>query len=187
MTSKKILSLVLAALFAALCCVGTMLSIPTPNGGYIHPGDSMVLLSGIILGPLYGGVAAGIGSMFSDLFLGYVAYAPATLLIKALVAFVAGMLYKLLQNKANTSTSRSFVIVFCGIVGGIIVTGGYFLFESRLLGLGLGATASIPGNLIQNVFGIVLSTVLFPVLYKIPVVHTVIMEKKFGKKVSANM
>ena len=74
MKTKK---LIFAALFAALTCVATMIiKVPTPTMGYIHPGDSIVLLSGFLLGPLYGGLAAGIGSMFSDLFGGYFSYAP---------------------------------------------------------------------------------------------------------------
>ena len=66
MKTKKI---IITALFAALTCVATMIvKIPTPTMGYIHPGDAIVLLSGFILGPVYGGLAAGIGSAFSDLF-----------------------------------------------------------------------------------------------------------------------
>ena len=51
--TKKI---ILAALFAALTCAATMsIRIPTPGtGGYIHPGDAIVILSGVILGPAYG-------------------------------------------------------------------------------------------------------------------------------------
>ena len=58
---KKI---VMTALFAALACAATMaIRIPTPGtGGYIHPGDALVVLSGILLGPIYGGLAAGLGS-----------------------------------------------------------------------------------------------------------------------------
>ena len=42
--------------------------IPTPGtGGYIHPGDAIVILSGVILGPAYGFLAAGIGSCMSVL------------------------------------------------------------------------------------------------------------------------
>ena len=48
--TKKI---ILAALFAALTCAATMsVRIPTPGpGGYIHPGDAIVILSGNILVP----------------------------------------------------------------------------------------------------------------------------------------
>ena len=86
---------VVAALFAALTCICTMIiKIPTPTGGYIHPGDGMVLLCGIILGPGMGALAAGIGSMLSDLFGGYMAWVPATLIIKALSAATAGVLFR---------------------------------------------------------------------------------------------
>ena len=73
MTNQNIKKLVTAALLAAMTCVATMIiKIPTPTFGYIHPGDGFVLLCGVVLGPLPGALAAGIGSMFSDIFSGYV-------------------------------------------------------------------------------------------------------------------
>ena len=59
----------MAALMAAMACVATMvIKIPIPaTGGYINLGDCIVLLSGIILGPVYGGIAAGLGSALADL------------------------------------------------------------------------------------------------------------------------
>lgn len=99
MKTKK---LIFAALFAALTCVATMIiKVPTPTMGYIHPGDSIVLLSGFLLGPLYGGLAAGIGSMFSDLFGGYFSYAPATFVIKMLTAVFASLVYRAFTKKLS--------------------------------------------------------------------------------------
>ena len=48
--------MVTAALLAALTCAATMsVRIPTlGTGGYIHPGDALVILCGIILGPSWG-------------------------------------------------------------------------------------------------------------------------------------
>lgn len=71
----------MTALFAALACVATMsIRIPTPGtGGYIHPGDAIVILSGVVLGPGYGFLAAGIGSALSDLIGGYFVYVPITI------------------------------------------------------------------------------------------------------------
>ena len=65
-TLKK---LVMAALFAALACVATMsIKIPTPGtSGYIHPGDAIVILAGVVLGPAWGFLAGGIGSAMADL------------------------------------------------------------------------------------------------------------------------
>ena len=66
MTGKNIRKLVLAALLAALTAVATMIiRIPTPTQGYIHLGDGMVLICGILLGPGLGALAAGIGSMMA--------------------------------------------------------------------------------------------------------------------------
>ena len=78
------------ALFAALCCVATVLiTIPLPASGYFNTGDVFVLLSAWCLGPIYGVAAAAIGSALGDLFLGYALYAPVTFFVKGLTAFVA--------------------------------------------------------------------------------------------------
>ena len=66
---KSTKNLVMGALMAALTCIATMIiKIPTPTLGYIHLGDGLVLLCGIVLGPLGGALSAGIGSMFADIF-----------------------------------------------------------------------------------------------------------------------
>ena len=94
---KKI---VLAAMFAALACVATMvINIPIPaTGGYINLGDCIVILAGWMLGGAYGAAAGGIGSMLADLIPGYASFAPGTLVIKALMAFVAYVAYKSLAG-----------------------------------------------------------------------------------------
>ena len=73
MTNEKLRKIIMSALFAALACVATMIiKIPTPGtSGYIHPGDAIVILSGAILGPVWGFFAAGIGSAMADLIGGY--------------------------------------------------------------------------------------------------------------------
>ena len=46
MKQTKLRTLILAAMFAALTCVATMIiHIPSPIGGYFNLGDCMVLLS----------------------------------------------------------------------------------------------------------------------------------------------
>ena len=59
--NSNLKKIIMTALFAALACVATMsIRIPTPGtGGYIHPGDAIVILAGIILGPVYGMLAGG--------------------------------------------------------------------------------------------------------------------------------
>ena len=100
-TTQKI---AVTALLAALTCVATMvIKIPSPMKGYLNLGDCVVLTAGWMLSPVYGFLAAGLGSALADLFSGYVVYAPATFLIKGLMALVARFVYKALCNKTNSS------------------------------------------------------------------------------------
>ena len=64
MKNASLRKIIFAALMAALTTVATMIiRIPTPTQGYIHLGDGMVLLSGWLLGPWWGGAAAGIAGV----------------------------------------------------------------------------------------------------------------------------
>ena len=131
-------------------------------GGYIHPGDAIVILAGIILGPVYGMLAGGIGSALSDLIGGYFVYVPITLVIKGLVALVSGLIY---QKMCRYSKNRYVAVILGGITDIVFVAGGYFICEFFLYGSG--AAASIPANIIQGVGGLIISAVLYPVLIAI--------------------
>ena len=158
MNDKKIRKLVLAALLAALVCVATMVvQIPSPMQGYVNLGDCFVLLSGWLLGPWYGFAAGGIGSMLADLFLGYGHYAPGTFVIKGLVALIAALLY---EKLGRSPAAR----IASGVVGEIVMVLGYFGYASLLLGKGLAAAASIPGNIFQGTVGLVVGVLLAAVL-----------------------
>lgn len=159
MQTTKTLKLVMAALLAAMTCIATMvIKIPiTATGGYINLGDCIVLLSGILLGPLYGSLAAGIGSAFADLFSGYVVFAPATFLIKGVMAVVVGLFVKDLSKKSIVKTAISGLIAEC------LMIAGYFFFEAVFMGYGFGAAAAIPGNAIQGVVGLILALILIPI------------------------
>ena len=175
MKDNNINKLVSAALMAAMTCVATVvIAIPSPVGGFIHPGDGFVILSGIILGPFFGGLAAGIGSMIADLILGYSAYAAATLIIKCLAAITAVCIYRILHKSKKLKLVPVFV---ASVLGGVLITLGYFIFEGAILGLGFATAAmNIPFNLIQNGFGIVISVLLFPLLRRIPQIRNIMAE-----------
>lgn len=152
--------IVLTALFAALVCVATMfIRIPSPTGGYLNLGDGIVLLSAFLLGPVCGTAASGVGSMLADLLSGYPAYAPGTLVIKALTALVAGMIYRRFAEKHDVLRMLS-----AGVCGEIVMALGYFAYSGIFLSYGLGAAAEIPGNLAQGAAGIAVAAVLTPAL-----------------------
>lgn len=164
-TASKTKLMVLTALFAAMTCVATLsLHIPTPGtGGYIHPGDALVVLSGILLGPIYGGLAAGLGSCLSDLLSGYMIYVPITFIVKAVIAIVCYFVYHKLLAKVSSVFVKG---IITGCFSTFLVAAGYCFFEYFIYGAG--AFASIPANLIQGVSGLVISTLLLPLFKQIP-------------------
>ena len=164
--TEKTKKLVLAALMCALTCVATMvIRIPTPTMGYIHPGA----------------LAAGIGSMLSDLFSGYLSYVPATFIIKALTALLAGVIACGHKKAAgiNGGNFRELAmprLIIGGIVGEAFMVIGYFFFEIFLMAVTTGdgfssaslaagaasAISGVPFNIVQGLFGVVVSCVLYP-------------------------
>ncbi len=158
----KTQKIVMAALIAALCCVATMIiKIPSPLKGYINLGDCVVLLSGWLLSPLYGFLAAGIGSALADVFSGYVTYAPATFVIKGLMALVAFYGFKILKSKIGNLPSR----IISGIAAEVIMVLGYFVFEGFLYGF-IASIVNIPANLVQGIAGIIIGIILVKVFEK---------------------
>ena len=158
-TTQKI---AVAALLAALTCVATMvIKIPSPMKGYLNLGDCVVLTAGWMLSPVYGFLAAGLGSALADLFSGYVVYAPATFLIKGLMALVAWFVYKALCNKTNSSVSR----IISGVLAEIIMVLGYYIFEGFMYGFSA-SLVNVPANAVQGVAGLVLGFVLIKIFEK---------------------
>lgn len=173
--------LVITAMFAALTLLATsVLKIQTPTFGYIHIGDCFVLLSGIFLGPVYGGLAAGIGSALSDLLGGYAMWVPGTFAIKFVDAMIAALVYRAIQKASKKQFHRVPAAVISGIFGEVFMVFGYFLFNVLILmitGNGFSAAAlasavstsvaEIPFNIVQGAVGIVLAAVLDPIFSKI--------------------
>lgn len=166
MSSQKTKLLVYAAVCSALCCVATMsITIPSPTGGYIHIGDSMVILSGILLGPLYGGIAAGLGSMCADLLLGYTNYMIPTLVIKFIAAMLVGITYRSIYHKSGRRIRQVLAVLMSGIISCITVVIGYLLYDVAITkNIVASAIASIGGNLIQGMVGTVIALLLISVL-----------------------
>ncbi len=163
--NKKITRTVFTALFMALCCGATFIYIPAPVGtGYLNLGDCLVILSGWMMGPVYGFIAAGIGSAISDVILGYAVYAPATLIVKGLMALTAYFIMKSL--KKILSDKNILTVILSAFVSEVIMVGGYYLYESLMAGNFISALGGIPGNAVQGTFGLIASSILMGVIEK---------------------
>lgn len=179
-TSRQI---AFAAMFAALIFVATFaIKIPTPTQGYIHLGDVFVILAGITLGPVAGGLAAGIGASLSDLASGYTIWVPGTFVIKFLMAVVSAYLYRFVIKRLTAKGSSSLVpaVVIPGIAGELLMVVGYFFYKILVIvltngsfnGAGLMSAvtlslAGVPFNIVEGVVSIIIAVPLLPLFLKL--------------------
>ena len=88
-------------------------------------------------------------------------YAPATFVIKGLMALVAYYGFRLLHKKLGNLPSR----VITGVVAEVVMILGYFVFEGFLYGFGP-SVVNIPANGVQGIAGLILGCILVKVFEK---------------------
>ncbi|MDR0884301.1 MAG: ECF transporter S component [Oscillospiraceae bacterium] len=143
--STALVHIVLTALLAALVFVVTyLLSIPVPGtqGGYVNLGDAVIFLTALLVGNPWALLAAGLGSGLADLLAGATIYILPTVIIKGLMGFVVA---------AFAKNDNKWLFRLGTVIGGIIMIGGYFVYElyfiksGEITGLPYALNA-LPGN-----------------------------------------
>lgn len=162
MTTKE---LCIHGLLIALVAVCTMvLQIPvSATQGYVHLGDSMILLVGVFFGSRYGMIAGGVGSALADLLSGYAHWAPFTLIIKGVMGWLIGKLAAGAGSRERFFTARNLLAAVVGILWMVF---GYFIGGGILKSSFVVAATSIPENLVQGVAGVVIFMVVGVALHK---------------------
>lgn len=135
---KAIYRVTLTAVFAALVFVSSMLSVPIPvaigDVTRIHLGNIFCLLSGFVLGPVAGGLAAGLGSALYDLTNpAYITGAPFTFVFKFLLAAVCGWVAYARGSRAERHGQN----ILAGVAGSaayMVLYLGKSFIEGLLLG-----------------------------------------------------
>jgi len=147
-------------MLAALILVVTRFSaIPIMNGqGYLNLGDVTILFAAALLGPA-AAVPAAIGSALADVWAGYVQYAPASFIIKGLVALIAGLFLR----KLNVTLPFK---IFGMALAELAMAAGYLVFELFLLGPAI-ALFDLTFNLIQAGVCTLVAALLLPVAERI--------------------
>ena len=158
---EKTKKIVMGAMMMCLIIVMTIVvKIPVPGTqGYVHLGDAMVFMTVMILGKKWGAVCSGVGSAMADIFLGGAMWAPWTLVIKGVMAYIVGAII------AGEDVSKTREIAAM-TAGGIFMTAGYYAAEGIMYGNWAVALLGIPWNIGQFVVGGVLATVLAVALCK---------------------
>ena len=177
---KKITLTVMLAVVNYIAFAYGKISIPISPGinTAIHIANAVVVLSGWVLGPYYGGLAGGIGLSLADLAdPRYIASAPKTFIMKFIIACIAGIsakklgLYKKEDKKEIIKTciiSASLALLFNVIFDPII---GYF-YKKYILSLSIEAASillawSTAVTFINALACIIISTILYRALYRI--------------------
>lgn len=167
MRNEKLSQMTRYAVLIALTTVMTMvIHIPTPGTkGYLNLGDMVVFLAAMLLGKKGGFIVGGLGSALADILLGYTYYAPITFVVKGLEGLFAGAL---LDTKIGEKAP-----IIPTAIGGLWMAFGYFIAESFILKYGVEASlASMPGNIVQGLFGAVAAVALSTALKKTKVFNS---------------
>ena len=172
-STKKI---VLTALLAALTVAGSALriTIPLDIGGTssFHLGNVLCALSGILLGPWYGGLAAGLGSAIYDMLNPlYISECWITFLMKGAYGLVAGLVAWQVRKSWSTKVSFSYLKALLASAAGAVTYAVLYLAKSFFYGgmllSGLtpqAAMLSVIGKLPATVFNMVVAVVCAPLL-----------------------
>ena len=105
---KKLSSFQVTAtgLMATLVFISTFFKIPIPIGtstSMVHLGNALCIMSGLLLGPLMGGLSCAIGSLLFDILNPvYITSAPFTFIFKFIMGFTCGIIAY--SHKKNASS-----------------------------------------------------------------------------------
>ncbi len=167
-SNARTFNLILTSMSIALVFVATLLlniKLPiTANGGLVHLGTAMLFIISILFGPKKGAIAGAFGMGLFDLVAGWTAWAPITFLTRGLQGYIVG---KIAWSNGRNGGSKVFNLI-AAIVSIPLMLGGYYIGESIIFSSWIIPAASIPGNIVQNVVGILVAIPVIIALKKIP-------------------
>ena len=164
------LRLCFLGIMAAMVFVVNYLRIPF-MGTSLHLTNGLCAMAGLLLGPLDGFLAAGMGSMLFDLISGYdVAGCLITFVSKGAIAAVTGLVACREAHNQRLGSRETALIVAGTALGALTYVALYmlktFVFGLWVNGLTMAATfvsmgTKLPGSLINAVFACIVCPVLY--------------------------
>lgn len=145
------------ALSIALVCVSTMaIQIPIPLG-YMHLGNTCILLTAALFGPTTGLLAGGIGSALADLLTGYTQWVLPTLLIKSIMGFAIGYLAWGKEKKLHMASVRTLLASIAGVA---VMIAGYTIAGAVMNGSIYTGLLQVPGLTLEGIIGMAIFYVI---------------------------
>ena len=128
--NHQLTRIVFGAVMAAIICVITLFRIPLGQSK-VHFANAMCLLAGLLLGPVTGGLSAGLGSALYDVLFGGYDFlnAAITFVSKFAMAWVTAVLFRALMKKSGNSAVKETIlplVVSC-IAGALTYVALYML------------------------------------------------------------
>ncbi|MDQ6599050.1 ECF transporter S component [Bacillus salipaludis] len=163
----KTFDLILTAMLIALVFLSTFLNIKLPiaaNGGLVHLGTAMLFIAAILFGPKKAALAGAIGMALFDLAGGWALWAPITFVSRALQGYIVG---KIAWSNGRNGNSLAFNLIGA-IVSMPVMIAVYYIGEVILYGNWVAPVASIPGDVVQNVLGVIVALPVSAALKKVP-------------------
>lgn len=160
----------LIAMMAAVVYVVTMFRFPF-MGTKVHFANAMCLLSGLLFGPVGGGLAAGLGSGLNDLLYGGYGIVDAlvTFVSKFAMAFICAHIAGVLSEKDGKEPGKVRLII-ASVIGALSYVVLYmiktFIFQKFVYGFPdetvfAAMAAKLPGSLINAVFAMVVAPIFY--------------------------
>lgn len=153
-TSKKIT--VVAVIIALNVALSYIVHIPVPaTSGFVNLVEAGIFVAALRLGPGAGFVVGSFSGALLDLFAGYPQWLLFSFVIHGMEGFIAGLAS---QKKVFPTTALLLLASLIMVVG--YVFAGFFLYNWAA------GVASIPGNVGQCLFGLIVALVLNEALPK---------------------
>lgn len=163
----KTFDLILTAMLAALVFVSTSflnIKLPFGQGGLIHLGTAMLFIAALLFGPKKGALAGAIGMGIFDIVGGWLVWAPITIVARFLQGFIVG---KIAWSNGNKGDSLKLNIL-AAVVSMPVMIAVYYIGQAIMFKNWVAPVASIPGDIIQNVIGLLIAIPVVTVLKKVP-------------------
>ena len=156
-TRQKTVSIAMTAMLIALVFIATLfVNIKLPikaNGGLVHLGTAMLFIASILFGPKKGAMAGAAGMGLFDVMGGWLIWAPITIVARGLQGFIVG---KIAWAKGRKGDSVALNIVAM-VVSMPVMLAVYYIGEVILYNNWVAPLASIPGDIIQNLLGLIVA------------------------------
>ncbi len=159
--------LVLTALITAMGTIATMFFKVPVGTGYIHLGDTMVLLAAMLLPRKHAIFAGSVGLGLADLLSGYAVWAPWSFFIKLGMVLImqkalATAMEKGENNRHILGVPVSEMIGF--VVAAVWTVAGYYIAEAIIYGNWTAPMLGVPFNALQVAVGAVLAVLISQML-----------------------